>query len=326
MEAIILREFGTPDSLRLESWLNPAPRPGWVTVELRASALNWHDVLVRRGQYDSPLPHVIGADGAGVRTDTGEEVIIVPSIFWGDNPRAPGKDWQILGDYTPGTYAELVSVPEGCVVPRPKGLSWDESAALPLVGLTTFRALFTRANLAAGESLLVLGASGGVATAAVSFASAVGATVVVTSSSQTKIDRSCELGAHDGVVYSDHDWVESARKLTPGGRGFDVVLDPVGMWKESLEALRPGGRVVVLGASERHEASIDVRSFYFAQYDLLGTTMGNLEDFAGLLAFLDAHEVGPPVIDRTYALSDAALAHARLESGEGMGKIILRTS
>ncbi|MDT5254076.1 MAG: zinc-binding alcohol dehydrogenase/oxidoreductase, partial [Mycobacterium sp.] len=147
MHAVIMQEFGAAAVLRPGQFPDPAARPGWVTVALRASALNWHDVLVRQGRYGSPLPHIIGADGAGVRTDTGEEVVILPSLNWGDHEEAPGSRWEILGDHTPGTYAELVSVPADCVAPKPRGLNWAEAAALPLVGLTTYRALFVRGRL-----------------------------------------------------------------------------------------------------------------------------------------------------------------------------------
>src|SRR5574340_1606143 len=203
MHAVVLHEFGGPETLRFESAADPVAEPGWVTVALRAAALNWHDVLVRQGKYASPLPHVPGADGAGVRVDTGEDVLILPSLWWGDDESAPGPHWQILGDHHRGTYAELVRVPADCVAPKPRGLTWEQAAALPLVGLTTYRALFTRGRLRAGESVLVLGAGGGVATMAVLLASAVGASVTVTSSSEAKIDQARELGATGGALYSD---------------------------------------------------------------------------------------------------------------------------
>ncbi|SBW22768.1 zinc-binding dehydrogenase [Protofrankia symbiont of Coriaria ruscifolia] len=323
MRAVVLREFGAARNLRFADFPDPRPEPGWTTVRLRATALNWHDVLVRQGRYHSPLPHVLGADGAGVRVDTGEEVVIVPSLWWGEDDSAPGADWQILGDHQPGTYAELVRVPVECVVPKPAGLSWPEAAALPLVGLTTYRALFTRGRLRAGESALVLGAGGGVATMAVGLAVGIGASVVLTSSSATKIARARSLGASGGVLYTEPDWAQAAKERSPGGRGFDLVLDSVGSWRESIQALRPGGRLVVLGASRAQEALIDVRRFYFGQYDLLGTTMGSPRDFAGLLALLESRQVAPPIIDRVFPLDQAEQAQQYLERGDGFGKIVL---
>jgi len=320
----VMREYGDPAVLALDEVPDPATRLGWVTVRLEASALNWHDVLVRRGQYGSPLPHVPGGDGAGVRLDTGEPVVVLPSLFWGDRDNAPGPDFEILGDHVPGTYAELVSVPAECVVPRPPGLGLAEAAAFTVVGVTTFRALFSRGRLAPGESLLVLGASGGVATTAVSLAAAAGARVVVTSASPDKISAARALGATAGVDHTATSWVDDARAHTADG--FDLVLDSVGRWPESLRCLRPGGRLVVLGASVATEAVLDVRPYYFGQYELIGTTMGSPRDMAGLLAFVAEHRVAPPVIDRTYSLDQAAEAHRRLESGAGVGKIVLLQS
>jgi zinc-binding alcohol dehydrogenase/oxidoreductase len=323
VRAVVLREFGPAGQLRHEQLDEPSPRPGWTTVRLHASALNWHDVLVRQGRYGSPLPHVIGADGAGVRTDTGADVMIIPSLGWGPEPSAPGPDWQILGDRIPGTYAELVQVPTECLAPRPSGWSWAEAAAFPLVGLTAYRALFSRGRLGPGESLLVLGAGGGVATMAVTLAAAARAEVVVTSSSAAKIERAVGLGARAGVSYTAPGWVAAARARSPGGRGFDVVLDSVGTWSEGIAALRPGGRLVVLGASQATRATLDVRSYFFGQYDLLGTTMGSRGDFDALLEFGREHHIAPPVIDRAFALADAAAAHEYLESGAAFGKVVL---
>lgn len=323
MDAVVLREFGDADVLRLEPVADPVPPPGEVTVALRASALNWHDVLVRQGRYGSPLPHVLGADGAGVRTDTGEEVVILPSLRWGDRESAPGLGWEILGDHRWGTYAGLVQAPAECLAPKPAGLSWEQAAALPLVGLTTYRALFSRGRLRSGESLLVLGAGGGVATMAVLLGQAVGARVVVTSSTTDKIQRSKGLGAAGGVLYTDTEWVDAARALSPGGQGFDLVLDPVGSWPESLACLRPGGRLVVLGASKAETVVLEPRPFYFGQFEIIGTTMGSPRDFTGLLGLLDEHRVAPPPIGATFPLDRAADAHRFLERGAGFGKVVL---
>lgn len=323
MRAVVMREYGTPAVLVPDEVPAPASRPGWVTVAVRASALNWHDVLVRQGRYASPLPHIIGADGAGVRTDTGEEVVILPSLKWGDRDEAPGSDFEILGDHTPGTYAELVSVPVDCLAPKPAGLSWPEAAALPLVGVTTYRALFTRGRLRSGESMLVVGAGGGIATMTIALAVAVGANITVTSSSRATIERAVEAGASGGVLHTESDWYRQARALSPHNAGFDLVLDPVGRWAESVRALRPGGRLVVLGANAAQQAEMDVRSFYFGQFDLLGTTMGSGRDFTGLLNMMERETVRPPVIDRKFPLERAADAHEYLETGRTFGKCVL---
>jgi NADPH:quinone reductase-like Zn-dependent oxidoreductase len=318
-----MRAYGEASVLTEETVPDPAARPGHVLVRLEAAALNWHDVLVRRGLYGSPLPHVPGADGAGTRVDTGERVIILPSLSWGEREAAPGEAWEILGDREWGTYAELVSVPAECVLPWPAGFGAGQAAALPLTGLTVYRALFVRGRLTRGESLLVLGASGGVATMAVSLAAAAGAHVVVTSASEAKIEAASDLGAAGGVDHGRDGWTGRAREMTSRGAGFDLVLDSVGRWAESVACLRPGGRCVVLGASAREQAVLDVRPFYFGQYELIGTTMGSPADMAGLLSFLVDRTVPPPVLDQVFPLEQAAAAHRRLESAEGFGKVIL---
>jgi zinc-binding alcohol dehydrogenase/oxidoreductase len=323
VHAVIMEEFGAAGVLRPGEFRDPPARPGWATVALRASALNWHDVLVRQGRYRSPLPHVIGADGAGVRTDTGEHVVVLPSLNWGNREEAPGSGWEILGDHTAGTYAELVSVPTDCLAAKPVRLSWSEAAALPLVGVTTYRALFARGRLRAGESMLVIGAGGGIATMAIALAVATGASIVVTSSSTDTIERAVSTGATGGVLHSEDGWPEHARGLSPDNAGFDLVLDPVGRWSESVRALRPGGRLVVLGANAAQTAQMDIRSFYFGQFDLLGTTMGSGRDFAGLLDMIDRCPVRAPVIDREFPLDRAAEAHEYLERGRSFGKCVL---
>ena len=323
MHAVVLHEFGAAEVLRPGEFSAPADRQGWVTVALRASALNWHDVLVRQGRYRSPLPHIIGADGAGIRTDTGQHVVVLPSLNWGGSDEAPSRRWEILGDHTPGTYAELVSVPADCLAAKPAGFSWAEAAALPLVGVTTYRALFVRGRLRAGESMLVVGAGGGIATMAISLAVAAGAAITVTSSSSDIIERAVSAGARGGVLHSEAEWPEHARAMSPNKAGFDLVLDPVGRWSESVRALRPGGRLVVLGANAAETAPMDIRSFYFGQFDLLGTTMGSSRDFAGLLNMIDRCAVRPPVIDREFPLDRAAEAHQHLEGGRTFGKCVL---
>jgi zinc-binding alcohol dehydrogenase/oxidoreductase len=318
-----MRSFGPAAVLCGETVPDPAPPPGWVTVRLRAAALNWHDVLVREGRYGSVLPHVPGADGAGVRADTGEDVIIVPSLGWGGRDAAPAPGWQILGDRVAGTYAEQVSVPADCLAPRPPGWSWAEAAGLPLVGLTGYRALVSRGRLRAGESVLVLGAGGGLPVLATALAVALGAEVWVTSGRTEKLDRARDLGARGGVLYTDADWPAAARDLSPDGAGFDLVLDPAGCWAQAVSAVRPGGRVVVLGATQGEHAQLDVRSFYFGQFDLLGTTMGSPRDFAGLMSLVAAGKLRPLPLDQAFPLDAAADAHARLESGDAFGKITL---
>ncbi len=319
MQAIRVHDGG---ELRYETVPDPEPGPGEVLVELRRAALNRRDLLVSGGTYPFPLPLVPGSDGAGVRRDTGEEVVIYPSLDWGDREEAFGPEHQILGGPRDGTYAELVSVPAANVFPKPARLTWEEAAALPLAGLTAHRALFARGGLSSGETVLVLGAGSGVSTFAVQLAAHAGARVLVTSSSDAKIGQSRELGAEGGVNYASEDWVAWVKEQG----GADLVVDSVGStWPQSLDCLRPGGRVVVFGATGGTEATLQVRPFYFGQWSLLGTMMGSPTDFASLLAAFDRGSWAP-VVDSVTPLAEAKAALAALESGSHFGKLVLACS
>ena len=322
MQAVRVHDGG---ELRYETVPDPMPGPGEVLVELRTAGVNRRDLSVRRGIYPFPLPLVPGSDGAGVRRDTGEEVVIFPSLFWGIGEAAPGPDFQILGGPRDGTYAELVAVPAENVFPRPERFSWEQAASFPLAALTAYRALFARGSLKAGETVLVLGAGSGVSTFAVQLAAQAGVRVLVTSSSNGKIDRAVELGAEAGVLYTEGDWPEAIRELT-GGRGVDLVLDSVGStWPDSLRAVCTGGRVVVFGATGGTEVELSVRPFYLRWLSLIGTTMGSPHDFHGLLAML-REGTWQPVIDSVIALDAVEEAHARLEGPDHFGKIVLTCS
>ena len=323
MLANVMTEYGGPEVLVPQEIASPRSEPGRVVVELRAAALNWHDVLVRRGACHSPLPHTPGADGAGICRETGEEVIILPSLDWGPDRSAPGPGWQILGDQASGTYAAQVSVPADCIAPKPRSLNWNQAASLGLTGGTAFRALYTRGRLQPNESVLILGAGGGMSTMLVMLAHGTGNPVFVTSSSREKIERAQLLGAKDGVLYTEKDWPKNARELLPSGGGFDLVIDTVGTWEGSIRTLRPGGRLVVLGSSASDHAQIDIRQFYFGQFDLLGTTMASPSDFKGLLELIGTIPNFAPQVERTWPLDQAAAAHRELEAGTHFGNIVL---
>ncbi len=316
MQAVRVHEGG---GLRFETVPDPVPGPGEVVVELRRAGLNRRDLLVTTGVYPFALPLIPGSDGAGVRRDTGEEVVILPGLHWGDREDAFAPDFEVLGGPSDGTYAELIALPEENLYPRPAGWSWEESAAFPLAALTAYRALFTRGALRAGETVLVLGAGSGVSTLAVQLATQAGARVLVTSSSDEKIARSAELGAEAGVNYAtEEDWPSAVRELG----AIDLVLDSVGAtWQQSLSCVRPGGRVVVFGATRGTEAELHVRPFYFGQLSLLGTMMGSPRDFDGLLRMV-ADATWRPVVDRVFPLADTAAALERLE-GDHFGKLVL---
>jgi zinc-binding alcohol dehydrogenase/oxidoreductase len=316
MKAVVVREGGV---LSYEDVDDPVAGPGEAVVELKAAAVNRRDLLVRNPPgpaYQFPLPVIPGSDGAGIRRDTGEEVVIYPGFGWGPNEDAAGPDWGVLGGPDNGTYAQLVKVPEENVFPKPARFSWEEAAAFPLAALTAYRALFEVGRLVRDESVLVLGAGSGVSTMAVSLAVQAGARVLVTSSSPEKIERAKELGAAGGVLYTEEGWAEAAGPV-------DVVLDSVGTtWRESLQALRKGGRLVAFGATGGPEVPLDIRALYLNWKSILGTMMGSRRDFMALMRVVETG-VWRPVIDSVRPLAEAEAAHDRMLACEHFGKLVL---
>jgi NADPH:quinone reductase-like Zn-dependent oxidoreductase len=260
-------------------------------------------------------------DGAGVRVDTGDEVVIYPCLGWGAAAAAPGPHFEVLGDATDGTYAELISVPESSLFPRPEHLSWEQTAALPCAALTAYRALFTRAGVRADDTVLVLGAGSGVSTFAVLFAVAAGARVLVTSSNTEKLERSRRLGAETGFRYTEADWPQQVRDATDGG--VDVIISGAGgALPDALACLKPGGRIAVFGASSGRTVTLDVPDLYFGQASILGTTLGSPDDFGDMLGLVAKRRI-IPLVDSVFTLDDIAAAHSHLESREHMGKLVI---
>lgn len=329
MQAIQLTETGGPEVLAISDVADPVAGPGDVIVDLRAAALNRRDIFLRKGIAPSPLPVIPGSDGAGVVSEVGSEVsgvqvgddvIILPSLAWGAGEAAPAPEFRILGGPDNGTYAQRIVIPAENVFPKPSRLSWEEAAALPLAGLTAWRALMSRCQLQAGETVLILGIGGGVATFALHIAKAVGARVIVTSSSDEKLERAKELGADLGVNYTAEDWVDQVKNLTGG---VQVAVDSVGStWADTIACLAPGGRMAVFGGTGGAKVGLTVRPVTFGQVSVLGTTMGSPRDFQGLLDHVDANS-WTPVIDSVRPLAEAVDAHRREEDGEHFGKLVL---
>jgi zinc-binding alcohol dehydrogenase/oxidoreductase len=316
MKAIRIHEDGGPEVLRYEDVPDPVPGEGDVLVELRAASLNHLDVWMRKGLPSVPKPRILGADGAGVLAGTDERVVINPGIW--EN----GK-MHIVGETRDGTNAELIAVPAAFVHPIPGDLSFEEAAAFPLTFETAYRMLVTRARLQAGEWVLVWGVGGGVATAALALAKALGANVIVTSSSDEKLARAAELGADATVNHATGDVVAAVKGVTGGGA--HVVVDDVGeaTWKRTLDAARPEGRIVVCGATTGPNPPAALHRVWWKQLSILGSTMGTPEDFQGVWDLIDAGKVRP-LVDSVFPLAEAAQAHERLEAGLQLGKIVLR--
>ncbi len=332
MRAVVLRALGDPEVLRAEEVADPRPGAGEVLVRLRAAALNHRDVWIRTGRYAGiTLPIILGSDGAGEVVDTGagvdpawrgREVVIDPTFNWGDEERVQGPAFQILGLPRNGTYAELVTVPADALHDRPPHLSWEESAAIPLASVTAYRALVTRAQVVPGETVVVTGIGGGVATCALLIGRRVGATVYVTSGSEAKLEAARQHGAAGGVTHHDPDWPK-ALAARIGGRP-DVVIDGAGgeTFDRTLDLVKPGGRVVSYGATLGPAPALEVRRIFWKQLNVLGSTMGSRRDFA---AMLQLYAGGlRPIVDTVLPLESAAEAHRRMEEGRQFGKIVLR--
>jgi NADPH:quinone reductase-like Zn-dependent oxidoreductase len=316
VKAVRIHEDGGPEVLRYEDAPDPVPGPDDVLVELRAASLNRLDLWLRQGRPSVPKPWILGADGAGVIAGTDDRVVVNPALEHGARN-------VILGEQRDGTNAELVAVPRSALHPIPHGLSFEEAAAFPLVFLTAYRMLATRARLEPGEWVLVWGVGGGVATAALAIAKALGAHVVVTSSSDEKLERARELGA-DATLNHDRDDVPAAvRELT--GAGAHVVVETVGeaTWARSLAAARFGGRIAVCGASTGPNPPAALHRVWWRELSILGATMGTPDDFAGAYELV-ASGRARPVIDSVFPLAEARAAHERLESGAQFGKVVLR--
>jgi NADPH:quinone reductase-like Zn-dependent oxidoreductase len=314
VKAIRIHEDGGPEVLRYEDAPDPAPADGEVIVRLRAAALNHIDLWLRQGRPSVPKPRILGSDGAGERMDTGERVVINPGLDDGA---------RIVGEHIDGTDAELIAVPEEYVHPIPDGMSFEEAAAFPLTFETAYRMLVTRAGLREGEWVLVWGVGGGVGSAALMVAKALGARVLATSSSDAKLERARELGA-DAVVNSGGD-VRAAAKEATDGAGVDVVVEHIGeaTWKTSLAAVRPEGRVVVCGATSGPNPPAELHRVWWKQLTIYGSTMGTREDFAGAYELVRSGRARP-IVDTVFPLAEARAAHERLERGEQLGKIVLR--
>ena len=317
MKAVRIHEDGGPEVLRYEEAPDPEPRDGEVLVELRAASLNHLDLWIRKGLPSVPKPRILGADGAGVRADTGGRVVVNPGI------EQPNGSIHVIGEHSDGTYAELIAVPETNVYALDDAVSFEEAAAFPLVFETAYRMLVTRAQLREREWVLIWGIGGGVATAALAVAHALGAMTLVTSSSDEKLARARELGADATVNHATGDVAAVAKEVTGGG-GIDVVVEHVGeaTWKTSLQVLRQGGRVAVCGATSGPNPPAQLHRVWWKQLTIVGSTMGTRADFEAAYELVKSGRA-KPTVDSVYALSDARAAHERLEAGEQLGKIVL---
>jgi len=340
MKAIVFAQHGGPEVLQYTEVPEPKLGHGDVLVRVRACALNHLDLWVRKGLpgVQIPLPHIPGSDIAGevakigegvTRAHVGEKVVLAPGLSCNVcDACLAGLDntcrrYTIIGYMVDGGSAEYVRAPEINVLPMPERLSFEEAAAVPLVFLTAWHMLMTRAALRPGESVLVLGAGSGIGSAAIQIARLAGAHVIATAGSDAKLAKAKELGADELINHSKQDIAEEVKRLT-SKRGVDVVFEHVGAatWEKSLASLAPQGRLVTCGATTGMEAKIDIRRLFVHQWSLLGSYMGTRGELRKVIALVEQGKLRP-VVDKVFPLAEAASAHARLEKREQIGKVVL---
>lgn len=342
MKAVRIHEHGGVEKLRYEEAPEPTlAGPNDAIIKLKAASLNHIDIWIRRGLtgVEIALPHILGGDGAGVIAEAGDQVrniktgdavcLYPPSGCGRCEFCINGREYmcvklRVLGERENGTYAEYARVPARNCFPIPPGLSFEQAAAFPLVYVTVWRMLVTNAQLKPNEHVLILGIGGGVATAALQLAAHIGTHIIVTSSSDEKLEKAKTLGAEHGINYKNTDFAQEVRRLT-NKRGVDVVVDCVGGdgWIKSLASLAKGGRLVTCGATAGANPPTDIRRIFWNNLTIFGSTLGDRADFREVLNFMEASRT-QPVVDQVFPLRDAAAAQKRLEEGKQFGKILLR--
>ena len=340
MKALAFYEHGGIEKLQIVDLPKPTIGADDVLINVKASALNRLDLFVREGLagLKLPLPHIPGSDGAGIIAEiganvrnlkVGQRVTINPGLSCGAcefclaGEQSLCREFKILGEHCAGTAADFVCVPAVNVLPIPDDFPFEQAAAAPLVFLTAWRALMSRAQVRAGEDVLILGAGGGASTAAIRIAKKAGARVFVTSSSDEKLQKAKQIGADVLINYSTQEWDKEVYKST-NKRGVDVVFESVGAatWLKAIRALRRGGRLVTIGATTGPNPQEEIRQIFWKQVDILGSTMSNQREFREVMKLVLRGEL-KPVIDVVLPLERAQDAHARLAKGEQFGKIVL---
>lgn len=330
MKAIILEELNQPLSIR--EAIMPELAPHEALIKVHAAAFNHRDLWIQKGQYAGiRFPIILGADGSGVvekvgsavgQNWVGKEVIINPSMNWGNDPRVQAKDYVILGTPHNGTFAEYVKTDARLLFEKPSHLSFEQAAALPLAGLTGFRALMKRAAAKAGETVLITGIGGGVAMQCVQFAIAAGCQTYVTSGDDAKLELAKQMGAIGGVNYKTPDWDKELKKQSGG---FDAIVDSSGgdTFAKLVDLAKPAGRIAMYGATLGPFNSGVPAKIFWKQLDILGSTMGNDEEFAEMVSFVNHHQI-IPVVDSVFPMEQAQAAVEKMAKGQQLGKIVLK--
>lgn len=331
MKAAIFKGKNTP--LQVGEVPKPKPVKDQVLVKMKTAAINHRDLWIMQELEATNRQDgiILGSDGCGTVAEVGEdadplligmEVIINPSMEWGPNPIVQGDAYKILGNPDNGTFAEYVAISEKYIFEKPEGLSNEECAAVPLAGLTAYRALFSKARLRANEKVLITGIGGGAALWLLKFAVAYQAKVFVTSGSNEKIQKAIALGASGGFNYNDSDWVNQAKKEAGG---FDIIIDSAGgdQFSKLADLAFPGGRIVNFGRTAGAQIEIPTRLLYWKQLSIFGSTMGTRDEFISMIDFIEGRSL-KPVIDQVFSLEKIQDAFQRMESIDHFGKIVLK--
>ncbi len=340
MKAVIFKQHGGPEVLEYTDVADPTIKPTEVLVQVKACALNHLDVWTRGGLpgIKIPLPHILGNDIAGIVREVGglvswvrvgDEVMLHPGVSCGHCEEClSGKDnlctaYDILGYGRDGGYAELVAAPAANVIPKPPSLKWEEAAALPLVTVTAWHMLVTRAAVQPGEVVLVHAAGSGVGSLGIQIAKLRGAHVIATASSDEKLAKATELGADEVVNYSREDWPKEIKRLT-NRKGVDVVFEHTGSatWPGSISSLKTGGRLVTCGATSGFAAQTDLRQVFYRHLTILGSFMGSKAELLEAMRFVESGQIRA-VVDRTLPLADARQAHELMDDRAQFGKLVL---
>ncbi len=329
MKAAYIERHGGPEVIQVGQRPDPKCKPGEVLVAVKACGLNHLDLWVRMGGGRKfPLPLVPGCDIAGVRTDTGAEVVVFPGVWTAPAPYPGGSvgladDFAIIGAHRDGGMAELVALPERNCLPKPPRLSFVQAASVPVVFTTAWHMLMARAGLSPGQWALINAAGSGVSSAGIQIARLAGARVIATSSTPQKLARAAQLGATHVINYKTEDVAARVRQIT-GGHGADVILDHVGLanWPANMAALARGGKLVICGVTGGSDVPLALGPLYYQSQSVLGSTLGRPEDLARCLDLLAGGEL-QTVIDRTFTLEELPQAHRYLEAGGQFGKVVI---
>ena len=331
MKAIIL-DRNHVDNIQLSEVSLPPLKPDEVRIAIHAASLNHRDEWCRQGKYPNLKDGVIlGSDGSGIVEEVGsevddswqdKEVLVNPALDWGEDQKAQSKNFRILGMPDHGTIAEYLHIPVDRIYSKPTHLSLAQAAALPLAGLTAYRALFYHAKVKKGDKVLITGFGGGVAQFAAQFALAAQADVYVSSGDPAKLYKAKEIGAKGGFNYNDPNWTREALGLAGG---FDIIIDSAmgDTLDHLLSVAVPGGKIVFFGATLGNPTGLNVRKVFWSQVSLQGTTMGSDQDFEEMLDFTSRHQI-TPIIDAEFPLQEAAKAFERMKEGKQMGKILIK--